>query len=211
MFKKVMRTLLVPSMMAISISSYAAAQSFDEVITAIEAKLPVLEKQAKLVTKMLNKDKHQLRLQADIDKFVDGKPESAENTYLYRVFQKKEASFEQSAIKASLLLEHASSITRIQPLHPGLLFNVCLGVDSHQGKKGFISVNKDFFKDAAKTEKLISLCNRLLEIQQPVQEAAKTKLNVGEKNFRVKTVDTDDIPKNVYAFLLPVKIHLGMS
>lgn len=196
----------------ISCLSAHAAEEFSKIVEAIEAKLPVATKQAELLTTMLNDEAHLTKLQQDIDAMLKGEKQNAENTYLYKAFKDKEAAFESSAIPGEIVLEHASKVTRVQPLHPGLTFTLCFG-EGPNGGRGFLRQDKTFFENSDNIATLVTLCQKILEIQKPVLKLALEKLQFGEKAVfdNTKLISTSDVPKNVYAFLLPVQIELGMA
>ncbi|OAD20740.1 hypothetical protein THIOM_003529 [Candidatus Thiomargarita nelsonii] len=69
------------------IPALAAEWSFDEMIGEVESKLPLLEKQAQVIVKMLNSEKHRQQIEADLAKSCS-KELLGTNTYLYRVLKK---------------------------------------------------------------------------------------------------------------------------
>ena len=87
-------------------TSPVSAWNFDKMIAGVEKKLPIAEKQATIIVKMLNNDKHLAKIQSDIDKIRNNKPLKAKDAYLYRVLKKIDngkIALEKSALRATLI------------------------------------------------------------------------------------------------------------
>ena len=196
-----------------------SAWNFDKMIAGVEKKLPIAEKQATIIVKMLNNDKHLAKIQSDIDKIRNNKPLKAKDAYLYRVLKKIDngkIALEKSALCAKLIWTKGPSSYYTQPLYP--LFLVSLAGGNYQNFwRNEISENKDFLKNKETADALVILCKKLLEIQKPVLFLAREKLNVDGIRNRgnggtcsssgsPKTLRKNNNAKNIYGFLFPARV-----
>jgi len=195
-FAFLLASLYMPSIMA--------ASDFNTMIQGVEQKLPIAQKQAETLIKMMNSDKHREKIQTDLDTLAPGKfpRPKARDTYLYRVFKELSISFEESAIAGDLLAVNAGSA---QPLYPLFPLGFC------QGRTGAyendIARDESFLRDEKKAQSLISLCRKLIAIITPVQLLAREKLKMPDKYMDVLEVhgvdksweETDG--ENIYAVL----------
>jgi len=219
MKKSFFSVLLFALMVTTFSTSPVSAWNFDKMIAGVEKKLPIAEKQATIIVKMLNNDEHLAKIQGDIDKIRNNKPLKAKDAYLYRVLKKIDKgkiALEKSALCAKLIWTKGPSSYYTQPLYP--LFLVSLAGGNYQNFwRNDISTNKDFLKNKEKADALVILCKKLMEIQKPVLFLAREKLNVDGIRNRGNggTCNSGGAPKklrknrnayNIYGFLFPARV-----
>jgi len=157
--------------LAMVIPALAAEWSFDKMIGEVESKLPLLEKQAQVIVKMLNSEKHRQQIEADLAKSC-GKDLLGSNTYLYRVLKKLGMPLEDTVINAERIFKGYPTY-----YYGGLEW--FLLVDLSTGGTRYYSnpIYKEAgFLDESKAQQLVNVANRLMKIQKTVM-VAKQKLS----------------------------------
>lgn len=155
----------------------------------IESMIPLLEKQAEIIIKMLNADNHLAKIKADIQSISEttrsGGIANVADAYLYMVLKKLDIPLEKTIINVSYFSNYSSTKT-ISALSP-FLFRYL-----HEYNK-IIPATKD--KDVENFEKAIRIMDKIMEIQRPVQLLAKEKLGDFEKVCKRE--------RGIYAVLIP--------
>lgn len=160
--------------------SYAKTSRLDKMIKEIESKLPIAEKQAELIIKMFNNDKHLVKIQNDIDKMKDRNSErnfKVSDTYIYSVFKRLKVPMGKTAISGKYLMVDFKDHNCIQVLDPELIAGIVFGTIS-SGIRTETIKNKSLRTDKNSAEKLASIVEKLLSIQKPVQLLAREKLDI---------------------------------
>lgn len=192
-----------------------AEWKFDRMISEIESKLPMAEKQAELLVKMLNSDKHLPNIQADINATNLTIPEA----YIYRVLNKLECPLEDTFISYKVLTGSDNQRDKgFSLLSPDLLIGLAGGKFSYM--ENAVRNDKSFLANKDNAEKLVSLCEKIMAVQKPVQLAAKAKLTLKEDRTSSRTYDelymgnngklSSITVKGLYGMFIPDKnIHPG--
>lgn len=216
------KSFLLVLVSAISIFLYAlpvsAEWKLDSMTSEIEKTISIAQKQAEIIIKMLNSEKHLQRIQEDINTLGKGNNFynfKAKETYLYKALAKLNVPFEKTAISSKYLTDPSGrNQIYIQALAPYLIVGISTGM-FNGGSKFVMAEDKDFFAKKSNAEKLAMVCEKLIAIQKPVQLLAREKLNLdagtlrkfvnsaggGLSNKSVKSRDSN--ASDVYSFLIP--------
>lgn len=177
-------TLLFVGFAVLLSAPCSADWKFSRMIKEIESKIPAAEKQAEIIVKMLNSEKHRTQIQADID----AKKLSIGEVYLYRVLNKLGHPPEDTFISFQSLVGGPPSDSRkgLSILSPDFLIGLSNGKFGY--RENGIRKDKTFLKSKENAEKLVSVCQKIVEIQTPVQLAARANLTV-KKNMMSRDGD----------------------
>ncbi len=149
---------------------------FDQLISETESRVPVAEKQAEVIVRMLNSEKHRAKLQEDINSIFAPGPDSIapEDTYLVSVLNQLSLGLDKSEVPLRLFnpnyYESQESL-----LSPNFLMFLARGGDAAFGSPLYDNPAKFLTKERA--AQLAGLCSRILALQRPVQLAARAKLD----------------------------------
>ena len=170
-----------------------AGWSFDVMLKEVDRKLPLLEKHAQVIVKMLNSKKHLLKIQKDINSKV-----KAKDTYLYRVLKKVGLPFEKALLGNKYVDKMTHASTSIYGLDIGVVFYVCM--------MGWNNIAQDsnVVGDESQAKRLINVCNRLMKIQKAVHLVAQKKLAPTKKSVSISSrFFSSRYDMRVYTFLFP--------
>lgn len=155
-----------------------AKWKFDRMISDIEKRVPMLEKQSEILIKMLSSDKHLAKIKEDIKKSLQASSNSKvpplKTAYVYRVFKKLKMPFEKTAIEKKLLFDRHKRGMSYSLHNPGVLTYLIAGGGRRRDKNP-ISVNMGFLTEE-KAQRLVNLCEKIMAIQKPVQMLMREKL-----------------------------------
>jgi len=177
----------------LAIPGLAAEWSFDKMIGEVESKLPLLEKQAQVIVKMLNSEKHRQQIEADLAKSC-GKDLLGSNTYLYRVLKKLAMPLEETVINAKRIFK----VKGYRGYYYGGLEWFFL-LDLSTGGTRFYSnpIYKEAgFLDESKAQQLVNVANRLMKIQKTVM-LAKQKLSKNDCVVKNASYSYDKTPSRL--------------
>ncbi|MHB0972018.1 MAG: hypothetical protein ACYC7A_21770 [Thermoanaerobaculia bacterium] len=174
-------------------------------LKAIESRLPVAEKQAEIIVKMLDSDEHRGKIEDDLKALIDdpsGMP--LRETYLARVLAKLDAPIEKSYVPGALLFHGGVDSDGWSILAPNFLVSLSSG-HWNQGYAVPMYDKEKILSDKMKSERLAAVCTRIMALQRPIQLAARSKFDVVSNRFGGGGRDGIKQGSSIYSIFLPDK------
>ena len=176
-----------------AVAASSPEKKMEKVIKGFESKLVIAEKQAELLVKLLNSEKHRGKLIEDIKNIKRGKLQMFGDSYLYAVFKKLKIPYKAGRVKTPPLRGQRAAYRHLLFPRSLVVLAYGAGIINRRERSPFITTKQ--------SERISIIVNQLIELQQAYISAAKD--NLGEISFSGTTIPDNDTVKepgkNAYA------------